>query len=97
VNEQIIMHPETLTAKQADEEGNMEIRRIIIERMGPGKYLMETGAKVLDMDSLTIPGSAPRALMVDNKGMKWLCGTDGSTKRCYYMSVPRESKTCTEA
>jgi hypothetical protein len=97
VNAQTILFPETITSEQADKETNGEVRRIMIERMGPGKYLKETNAKVLDMDALTIPGSAPRALMEDKAGMKWLCGTDGSTKRVYFMPVPREAMTCTQA
>jgi hypothetical protein len=35
--------------------------------------------------------------METERGDKWLVGTDGSTDRCYYMSVPREAKTCKEA
>jgi hypothetical protein len=34
-------------------------------------------------------GSMPRALMVDKQGQRWLVGTDGSTKRVYYMRAPR--------
>ena len=97
VDAQTIFFPETLTVEQVDAEVDMERRRVKIERMGVSKYLQQSGAKVLDMDALTIHGSAPRALMVDSKGMKWLCGTDGSTKRCYYMSVPNEATTCAQA
>jgi len=97
VDAQTVMFPETLTVEQVDKETDLEKRRVMIERMGPGKYLQQSGAKVLHMDALTIAGSAPRALMVDNKGQKWLCGTDGSTERVYYMSVPREVETCGQA
>ena len=68
-----------------------------IERMGPAKYMQEAGSKLIDMATLTLVGSAPRALMEDAVGNLWLVGTDGSTKRVYTMSVPREAKTCAEA
>jgi multidrug efflux pump subunit AcrA (membrane-fusion protein) len=97
VTEQIVMRPETITAQQVDEEGNLEIQRIMIARMGPGKYLSECGAKLIDMDSLTLPESGPRALMEDARGERWLVGTDTSTDRVYHMAVPREARTCSEA
>ena len=97
VTQQVIESPETIAVAQIDGEKNAEIRRIMIERLGPGEYLKRSGARVLDMDALTIPGSAPRVLMVDSRGGKWLVGTDGSTRRVYTMPVPREVETCRQA
>ena len=97
VTEQVVMFPETLTVEQIREEENAEAQRIMIERMGAGEYLAECGAKLIDMDSLTLTGSAPRALMEDDLGNKWLVGTDGSTARVYHMNVPQEAQTCKEA
>ena len=94
---QVIEFPETITAKQIQDEKNAEVQRIMIERVGAGKYLRESGAKLIDMDSLTLEGSAPRALMEDKTGNRWLTGTDGSTARVYTMAVPREAQTCAEA
>lgn len=78
-------------------ESDAEIRRVMIELYGWGNYLKESGAKILDMDSLTLEGSAARCLMVDSFGDKVLIGTDGSTKRVYSMPVPREVETCKQA
>lgn len=89
----IIERPSEITAAAIREEDNAEVRRIMIERMGVGKYLTEIDAKVLDYDC----HGTPRALMIDNEGRKWLCGTDGSTKRVYYMQAPNDAKTCREA
>lgn len=97
VSERIIMRPETITLDEIDHEENGEIRRVLISKMGPGKYLKDSGATLLDMDSLTLVGSAPRALMVDKRGQKWLIGTDGSTARVYSMPVPEHVETCVEA
>lgn len=97
VTAQIIAFPETITVEQIREEGNAEVQRIMISRMGAGKYLRETKCEVIDMDSLTLEGSAPRALMRDDMGNMWLVGTDGSTARVYTMSVPPDVRSCREA
>lgn len=98
VTEQIVMAPETLTLEQIDTEGNAEVKRIMIQRFGAHKYLKETGAKVINEDEgLGLLGSAPRWLIEDKNGQKWLVGTDGSTRREYFMPVPREVRTCSEA
>lgn len=97
VTEKIVMAPETLTLEEIDAEEDAETRRIMIERYGPSKYLMESEAKVLDMDALNLEGSSPRSLMEDKHGNRWLIGTDGSTGRVYHMAVPEEANTCQEA
>ena len=98
VTEQIVMMPETLTIQQIEDETNVEIRRIMIQRFGEEKYLIETKAVCIDFSAgLGLQGSAPRALYVLPKGEKILFGTDGSTKRPYFMRVPTEAKTCSEA
>jgi hypothetical protein len=97
VPEIVIMRPQELTPEAIKQEGNIEVRRVMIERYGVGKYLKETGADVVDVDASPIPGGAPRMLMRDSEGMQYLCGTDGSTERVYFMSVPDDVKTCREA
>ena len=93
----VVTRPEWITLGDITNETNLEVQRIMIERYGAGRYLKDTEAKLLDMDSLTLEGSAPRALMEDKTGNRWLCGTDGSTARVYTMAVPREAKSCAEA
>ena len=93
----VVMTPEKITTDMIQEEQNAEVSRIMIERFGLSKYLVETGAKILDMDSLSLDGSATRILVEDGQGQKWLIGSDGSTKRTYNMSAPRESRTCKQA
>lgn len=98
VTEQIVMAPETLTTTQIKDEQNAEVRRIMIQRYGVAKYLMETGAKMIDTDpGLGLDGSAMRGLIEDNLGNRWLIGSDGSTGREYHMPVPNTVKTCAEA
>ena len=93
-----ITNPEWITIDEISSEQNAEVRRALIERMTPEKYLWESKASLLDVDHEKCrKGSAPRALLADNQGDKWLVGTDGSTKRVYYMPVPDDVKTCREA
>jgi len=94
----VIMSPESLTVEEIQKETNAEIQRIMVERYGPGRFMQDTGCKLLDADGgLGQSGSAPRGLWEDNTKQKWLVGTDGSTARVYYMAVPTEAKTCKEA
>lgn len=101
--EYVVMRPKEITVEKIEAEKNAEVRRIMTERFGYGRYLSETGAKVLDMDVIAVNtldeafGSMPRALMEDKQGQRWLVGTDGSTKRVYYMRAPSEANTCAEA
>jgi hypothetical protein len=92
-----IENPSSITLAEIQAETNAEVRRVLILRMGAGEYLKQCKAKVIDMDSLTLDGSAPRALMEDSFGNRWLIGTDGSTARVYTMPVPREARTCRDA
>lgn len=43
----IIEKPERLTAKHIDDERNAEVRRVMIERFTPERWLRESGAKVV--------------------------------------------------
>lgn len=93
-----VENPSTITLKIIRDESHAERRRILTELYGVGRYLTDTGAKLLHMDGgLQVIGGAPRALMQDDTGQKWLVGTDGSTKRVYHMPVPEEVATCKQA
>ncbi len=98
VPRQVIKEPETITVEHIQKETNAEVRRILRERFGEGKYLAATGAKVIDSDFESArKGAAPRALLEDSEGVRWLVGCDGSTKRTYYMRVREGINTCKDA
>jgi hypothetical protein len=98
VTQQIVEFPETLTVEQVSKEENAEVRRIMIDRMTPEKYLWESKAELIDTDfEQCRKGAAPRALLRDSRGDQWLVGTDGGTKRVYYMPVAGDVKTCRQA
>lgn len=94
----VIERPESITLEEINGESNAEVRRVLRERYGEGRYLVESKAKLLDADfEGARKGAAPRALVEDKDGQRWLIGTDGSTSRTYYMPVPPGVKTCREA
>lgn len=97
----VVMEPDTITVEKIEAESNIEIRRIMINQMGISKYLSDSDATLVDLDNVKVTHDSdelmPRALMRDKKGNQYLCGTDGSTKRVYYMKVPPDAKTCRDA
>lgn len=104
VPEFVIMRPETITLNHIESEENAEVRRIMIEKYGVTRYLEDIKASIVDMDMVPIcsydpnSGSMPRALISDKSKNQFLVGTDGSTKRTYYMALGQTSfKTCAEA
>lgn len=98
--ERFFTNKESITIKEIEEETNQERRRIMTNLMGIGRYLQDTGAKVIQMDSVRVmtvgddDRRMPRALIQAKDGRMFLCGTDGSTSRVYYMPVPREVTSC---
>jgi len=97
----VVEEPATISVDQIRAEQNVEVRRIMRERFGEGRYLRETGAKVIDVDTRQVSCAddrgVPRALLEDSEGERWLVGTDHSTARVYYMRAPRDAATCRAA
>ena len=94
----VIEDPKSITVSDIQSETNVEIRRIMRTQYGDGRYLKDTGAKLIHADyEGARKGSAPRALLIDDEGQRWLVGTDGSTGRIYYMRVPDDAVTCSDA
>ncbi len=54
IDGRIIDNPETITVKEIDDERNAEVRRVLMERFGTGRYLLEGGAKEMHRDECGI-------------------------------------------
>jgi len=94
----VILHHDQITLKKIKAEENAEVRRVMREIYGEGRYLEDIGAKLIDADvEGAIVGSAPRALQEDDEGRRFVVWTDGSTGRVYHNEVPPNTKTCAEA
>lgn len=63
----IVQRPETITPTTIDAQTNAEVRRVMLERFGLARYILESGAQVLheDVDQLGLPRRLLRKPMGD--------------------------------
>ena len=96
VPEQVILAPETLTREDFFNESNLEVRRIIQERMG-GRFVAELGGRVIDTSlrgtlyEVRLPEDDPEGVA------RYVQVQDTSTSRQYFLRVPPTVQTATEA
>lgn len=98
VTPQIAFFPETLKSEDALAEGNAEVRRVMIERIGFERFLQECKARVLHED--TDPGGARQLLQVDlasDEPLVCVSVRCPSTGRHYLIRVPPTMRTCHQA
>jgi hypothetical protein len=95
---QIAFHPETLTARQALDEPNAELRRLMLERIGPERFVREAAPTVLDTDMDR--GGMRRLMRVNIEGDEPYVALevrDPSTERSYLLRVPPDMDNCRRA
>lgn len=95
VDEQIVMHPETQTIDQIQNEENEEIKRIRIERFGWEKYLNGINATLVDENQNDIEGT--KEFLFTGDGITALLCICPSTGKEFVLEVPPETKTCGDA
>ena len=95
----VITDPSENTVSKIDGEDNVEVRRVMIDRYGPGRYLQDSGAVEVDrgdrgvLYSKDISGDEPIVVVrVRNSTPE----PDGSVKD-YWLRVPPTVKTAAEA
>lgn len=99
----VVLDPKSITIEEIKKEDNAEVRRILRQQLTDEVYISRINPTVIDMDMVSTnvqdknAGAIQRALLQDDTGDRFLVGSDGSTKRVYYMYVPRNVKTCVEA
>lgn len=100
----LVEDPSQITVGMIKEHENTEVRRMLRQAYGNGRYLADIGAKVIDVDTVPVHSqerdskTITRALMQDDEGNLWLIASDGSTDRVYSdLRAPRDAKTCAEA
>lgn len=99
VTEKTAVAPETLTVQEIDSEINLEVRRIMMDRFGISRYLMESNAEVLCEDQYgtlyrkRMSGDEPLVMVrVKNSTPE----PDGSFRE-YFLRVPPFMRTAKEA
>jgi hypothetical protein len=99
VTRQIIEFPETLTVGQISVEANAEVRRVMIERYGAKRYLLDSGAKRCHEDDFGTLYRAERGDDTELVMVKVVNSTpehDGTYKD-YFLRVPPTVQTAREA
>lgn len=105
VPEKVVMAPETLTMQEINAERNAEVMRVMIERVGAGKYMEEMGAKAVgepfhgsqlyEME-LSIPGQDETITMARVRAVNSTPEPDGTSK-IYWLKVPPGMSCAQEA
>lgn len=98
INGRALLYPETITAAEALDEPNAEVRRIMIERTGFARFIREANATVLHQD--TDPGGVRQLLELPLEGderVRCLLVRDPSTDRQYVIRAPPWMRTCHQA
>lgn len=104
VSEQIVMQPDTLRPEQINEEANAEIRRVMLERYGADRYLLDSGASVIhqDTDQFGRLRALYRRTFTDDEPLVMVRVTNSTPEptgefREYFLRVPPTMRTCQEA
>ena len=98
VDRRIAFHPETITAEEVLNTANVELRRILIERMGYERFLAQAHATIIDQDR--DPGGIRQLVRVPLDGDEPLVCVSvrcPSTGRQYIIRVPPQMQTCHQA
>ena len=96
----IIESPDEIDARQILRERNLELRRVMMERLGPARFLKEISAKKIHEDKFGVlyrkELTAPEEPLVMVKVKNSTPEPDGSFKD-YFIRVPPNVKTAKEA
>jgi hypothetical protein len=89
----ILCRPETITVGAIDAEPNQEIKRVMLDRYGVGRYLIDSGARLIHQDEfgklykMKMPHSNEELAVVAVKNAT--AELDGSSKE-YFLHVHPE-------
>jgi hypothetical protein len=98
IDQRIAFRPETITAEEILQERNAELRRVLLERFGFERFMLQARAEVLDRDRDA--GGERQLLRVPLDGDEDLvCASVccPSTGRRYLLRVPPTMMTCRQA
>jgi hypothetical protein len=100
VSDRIAFNPETITVREILRETNVELRRVLLERVGMEWFCANARAQVVDRDF--DPGGERRLLRVvldggENEDVVCLEVRCPSTGRKYLLRVPPQLSSCAQA
>lgn len=98
VDERVITNPRSLNIKEIENERNIELRRIMIERYGLGNFIRDSAAKKISEDECGVlyrKDNSPDEPIVVVKVYNSTLEPDGSSK-AYFIRVPPRTRTARE-
>lgn len=95
VDEQIVMHPETQTVEQINNEQNEEVKRLRIERFGWTNYFKGINAELVDKRKNDVEGT--KEFLFRGNGMAGLLCICPSTAKEFVLEVPPATASCEDA
>lgn len=94
VPEDVIKAPEKLTAERINKEPNAEIRRVLLERFGQDRFIVDSGLKPVHEDET---GQLFKAELEGDEPLAMIRVVDATSKKPYWLRVPPTMKTAKEA
>jgi hypothetical protein len=98
IDERVALHPDQLTGQEILETPNLELRRILLERIGLEKLVSDVGGLILNRDR---DAGGERKLvripLEDDEDIVAVCLLCPSTGGQYVIRVPPWTRTCREA
>ena len=98
ISARALFAPETLTAEEVLTEPNAEVRRVMMERLGPAELLRKGKAKILDSDTDAGGNRALVEFPMKRRGrsnsQRFLHCRCPSTGREYLLGLPAHIQTC---
>jgi hypothetical protein len=98
VPDRVAFCPETITVGEILSETNLELRRLLIERVGMEWIVANSEAETVNSDS--DPGGPRRLLRISFENGPDMCCLEvhcPSTGRKYVLQVPPRTETCAQA
>ena len=98
VDERIVFQPESITPDEVLNERNVEVRRVLLERVGFEAFIQRAHGHVVDQD--TDPGGIRQLVRVplpDDEPLVCLSVRCPSTARRYIIRVPPDTRSCRHA
>ena len=104
VDGRYIENPKSLTVKEIDSQGNVEVKRVLMDLYGKDRYLFDSGAKLLDedKDELGFPRRLYRTEIENDEALVMVGLTNSTpepdgTHKAYMLRVPPETTTALQA
>jgi hypothetical protein len=95
----VVEAPESITVDEIQAEGNVEVRRVMLDRYGPGRYLRDAGAGRVHADNI---GTLWRLEQRDDEPLVMVEVVNATpeldgTRRTYWLRVPPQVRTARQA